>query len=390
MLTIKAEIKKGELKANGTYNVKIRFTLNRKVKRLSSSLFVSPKDLTKSGDFKKTTKIYKEIENLVQGYKNKCNEMQVDLNSYSLDDIFKHLKFEDMKDKEIDFIDFSRKWIAKATIKGANNYKTVLNSLTSFIGRDSLNISEINLSFITGYADYIKKCREAKIEKLEKAGKRVPSNRMMSLYLGSLRHLFKEAQKEYNNYDNGLILIPSSPFDNFKIPKQEATRKRALDKPCTITLDNGKISKATDGEETYKAAYSGNYLSQITGYNINKYTWENGNIVKYKVDNEGDIYNYTCTYYTDMPNKHSVFDVDAQRFDDAILAEYGNLLIMAHPTLFGLNNKNLLKSVTDSKGYTLSYTYELDGDGYPIKITETEKKNQYDSGSPEVYTLTWE
>lgn len=158
------------------------------------------------------------------------------------------------------------------------------------------------------------------------------------------------------------------------------THARWEENPCTITLDNGKISKATDGEETYKAAYSGNYLSQITGYNINKYTWENGNIVKYKVDNEGDIYNYTCTYYTDMPNKHSVFDVDAQRFDDAILAEYGNLLIMAHPTLFGLNNKNLLKSVTDSKGYTLSYTYELDGDGYPIKITETEKKNQYDSG----------
>lgn len=235
MLTIKAEIKR-RLKANGTYNVKIRFTLNHGMKRLSSSLFVSPKDLTKSGDFKKTTKIYKEIENLVQGYKNKCNEMQVDLSNYSLDDIFKHLKFEDMKDKEIDFIDFSRKWIAKATIKGANNYKTVLNSLTSFIGRDSLNISEINLSFITGYADYIKKCREAKIEKLEKAGKRVPSNRMMSLYLGSLRHLFKEAQKEYNNYDNGLILIPSSPFDNFKIRNRRQPEREHLIKPPSRRL----------------------------------------------------------------------------------------------------------------------------------------------------------
>ena len=83
MLTIKAEIKKGEQKANGTYNVKVRFTLNRKVKRLSTSLFVSPSDLTKSGDFKKTTKIYKKVENLVQGYKNKCNDMQVDLNDYS-------------------------------------------------------------------------------------------------------------------------------------------------------------------------------------------------------------------------------------------------------------------------------------------------------------------
>lgn len=158
--------------------------------------------------------------------------------------------------------------------------------------------------------------------------------------------------------------------------------------PCTITLDNGKISKATDGEETYKAAYSGNYLSQITGYNINKYTWENGNIVNYKEISEGNTYN--CTYYTDMPNKHSVFDVDALGFDDAILAEYGNLLIMAHPTLFGLNNKNLLKSVTDSEGYTVSFTYELDSDGYPTKITETWKESQYDSGSREVYTLTWE
>lgn len=161
--------------------------------------------------------------------------------------------------------------------------------------------------------------------------------------------------------------------------------------PCTITLDNGKISKATDGEETYKTTYSGNYISQITGYNINKYTWENGNIVKYEeVDDEGKTKYNTCTYYTDKPNKHSVFDVDALGFDDGILAEYGNLLIMAHPTLFGLSNKNLLKSVTRNDGYTYSFTYELDSDGYPIKISETEKKNEHDSANPKVYTLTWE
>lgn len=159
---------------------------------------------------------------------------------------------------------------------------------------------------------------------------------------------------------------------------------------CTITLDNGKISKTTDGHETYKAIYSGNYLSQIIGGDINKYTWENGNIVKYKSDSEGEIYNYTCTYYTDMPNKHSVFDVDALYFDEVISAEYSYLLIMAHPTLLGLSNKNLLKSVTGNDGYTLYYTYELDNDGYPIKITETEKNNQHDTGRTDVYTLTWE
>lgn len=168
------------------------------------------------------------------------------------------------------------------------------------------------------------------------------------------------------------------------------THARWDENPCTITLDNGKISKTTDGNETYKAIYSGNYLSKIIASDINEYTWENGNIVKYKyVNNEGDHY-YTCTYYTDMPNKHSVFDVDALGFDDALLAEHGKLLIMAHPTLLGLSNKNLLKSFTDNDGYTRYYTYELDNDGYPIKITETEKENQHDTGSTDVYTLTWE
>ena len=57
MLTIKVEIKKNEQKTDGTYNVKLRFTLNRKVKRLSTSLFVKPIDLTRSGNFKKGTSI---------------------------------------------------------------------------------------------------------------------------------------------------------------------------------------------------------------------------------------------------------------------------------------------------------------------------------------------
>ena len=36
MLTINAEIKKNEQRSDKTYNVKLRFTLNRKIKRLGS------------------------------------------------------------------------------------------------------------------------------------------------------------------------------------------------------------------------------------------------------------------------------------------------------------------------------------------------------------------
>ena len=66
MLTIKAEIKRQEQKADGTYNVKARFTLNRKVKRLSTSLFIKPSNLTKTSNFKKGTTFTRRLNNLLQ------------------------------------------------------------------------------------------------------------------------------------------------------------------------------------------------------------------------------------------------------------------------------------------------------------------------------------
>ena len=54
MLTIKAEIKKDGMRVDGTYNVKLRFTLESRVKRLSTSLFVKPEELTKQEDSRKT------------------------------------------------------------------------------------------------------------------------------------------------------------------------------------------------------------------------------------------------------------------------------------------------------------------------------------------------
>ena len=175
MLTIKAEIKRGEQKVDGTYNVKLRFTLGRKVKRLSTSLFVKPEELTKTGQFKKSTKVYKEIEKLVIAYQEKCNAMQIDLNNYSLDHIFRLLKFDEQKEQRIDFIAFARKWINNATIKGAKNYETVVNSLVSFIGRDCLYITEITLSFLTRYSDFLDMKRNERVAKMREEGKHVPT-----------------------------------------------------------------------------------------------------------------------------------------------------------------------------------------------------------------------
>ena len=228
MLTIKAEIKRSELKVDGTYNVKIRFTLDRKVKRLSTNLFVTQQDLTKSLKFKEDTSIKREIDRLVLYYREQCLKLQLDQNHYSLDEIIEFLNGEQEKQQTIDFIKFSREWIASTTIKGAPNYTTAINALVRFVGKEELDINLITLDFLEQFKAFLSGERDARTKKLMQQGKRVTSNRTLSLYLVSIKKLFNEAKRKFNKKDKNLILIPNSPFEDFKIPKQEATRKRAI------------------------------------------------------------------------------------------------------------------------------------------------------------------
>ena len=228
MLTIKAEIKKQEQKLDGTYNVKLRFTLDRKVKRLSTSLFVTNKDLSKDLKIKQTSPIKQEVDSLIRSYQEKCAKLQIELNHYTLDEVMDYLDGERQKQQTIDFIKFSREWIASTTIKGASNYTSALNALIRFIGKEELDINLITLDFLEKFKAFLNKEREARTKKLIAQGKRVPSNRSLSLYLVSIKKLFNEAKKKYNKKDKNLILIPNSPFEDFTIPKQEATRKRAI------------------------------------------------------------------------------------------------------------------------------------------------------------------
>lgn len=228
MLTIKAMVKKDGMRVDRKYNVKLTFTFKRKVKRLSTSLFVSAEDLTKSLSFKDGTEIKRKVDKLVETYKDKCDKLQVDAHNYTLEEIIDLLKADDERQIPVDFIQFSQWWIATTTIKGKKNYQSALNAFITYIGTHNLDASKITATLLNGFMDYLRRQSMQREETLIKAGKRVPTNRTVSLYLGSLRHLFNEAKKKYNDYDRNIIRITNSPFEYVTIPKQQATRKRAI------------------------------------------------------------------------------------------------------------------------------------------------------------------
>ena len=213
---------------DGTYSVKVRFIKDKKVKRVSTDLFATDSDLTSDLKLKEESIVKQEADRLVLHYRTMVNSLHFDSENCDVSEIVNRLLCKEEAEKPIDFIAFSKKWISETTIKGKDNYTTALNSFIRFLGKEELEIKKITVDLLEQYRDYIINVRNERVKALQAEGKRVPSNRCLSLYLMSLRHLYGEAQRFYNKPDKGLMRIPHTPFEYFKIPKQEATRKRAV------------------------------------------------------------------------------------------------------------------------------------------------------------------
>ena len=360
MLTIKSEIKRQEQKLDGTYNVKLRFTLDRKVKRLSTSLFVYSKDLTKEFKIKPSSPIKQDVEALIRSYYEKCAKLQIELNHYTLDDIMDYLNGEQEKNQIIDFIKFSREWIASTTIKGAPNYTSAINALVRFIGKEELNVNLITVVFLDSFKTFLNKEHETRTKKLIQQGKRVPSNRSLSLYLISIKKLFNEAKKKYNKKDKNLILIPHSPFDDFVIPKQEATRKRAI--PADIIKKVWKLPYK-DMKKGYKATCR---------YNLAKDCF----ILSFCLMgiNSADLYNATkmdgntITYYRAKTKD--------RRLDNAKMMV--NIPVIIQPIIDKYRDKtgkrlfNFYQYYCDQKGFNKAINYGLKEIGSILGIDDLE------------------
>ena len=360
MLTIKAEIKRSELKVDGTYNVKIRFTLDRKVKRLSTNLFVTQQDLTKSLKFKEDTSIKREVDRLVLYYREQCLKLQLDQNHYSLDEIVEFLNGEQEKQQTINFIKFSREWIASTTIKGAANYTTAINALVRFIGKEELDINLITLDFLEDFKSFLNKEREIRTKRLMQQGKRVPSNRSLSLYLISIKKLFNEAKKRYNKKDKNLILIPNSPFIELEIPKQEATRKRAIS--ADIIKKVWKLPYK-DMKKGYKATCR---------YNLAKDCF----ILSFCLMgmNSADLYNATemkgnTITYNRTKTKDRRLDKAQMKVDIPKLAQP---LIEKYKDKIGKRLFNFYQYYVDEKGFNKAINYGLKEIGTLLEIDDLE------------------
>ena len=139
-------------------------------------------DLTK--DFKlKNPKYIKETDRLVRHYQELCVSLPLESSKLTISDILDYIQKEKEKNTPIDFLQFCNEWLETTKVKGKVNYKSALNTFKTFLGKDKLNTSQVTKLLMMEFMDYLQKKRARQVAKLEKKGKRIPSNRMYQTFV---------------------------------------------------------------------------------------------------------------------------------------------------------------------------------------------------------------
>ena len=198
MATITTEF--GKLSSNKTRTVYLKIRSGRTEKRINTHVKVSESEISPRTKKIKTFEKAMQVEKLRLELETKISQMGIDVLGVNMD--AKRITSAIIKkEEEVDFFAFAKNWLAHTNIKGKKNYQCMLNTFSSFLGKESLSFSDITYTLLKEFESHLHQ-----------------KPRAQSLYLGELRHLFREAMLEYNTEEN--TAIKSDPFIRYKVPKQ--------------------------------------------------------------------------------------------------------------------------------------------------------------------------
>lgn len=284
-------------KKDGSYNVTIRLTHNRESRYIKTPYFVSSSEVTKrKRNGKEEIKIKNQavldnVDEVILGYKKKILGVGIGADSWDVDRMVKFLT-SSPESFTLDFIEYGRRFVESIRSEGrestARQYGLAISALIRFLGRESLDVSEINYSFLKSFENHL---RNEPTYKGIRSGESVKTNipkkgRALSLYMSHLKTMYERAKDEYNDEECGIINIPYSPFKKYQIPKMLDVVHRTLTiEQIQQIIDLPYKGKTRHGMSEYNTAKDVFILSfALMGMNtadMYEVTSMSGNIIAY-------------------------------------------------------------------------------------------------------------
>lgn len=207
-VTLKALIRKGKMRADKTWNVLIRLTYDRRVKYIATNEFVEKKDITASGRIKNMA-VVERCEDLIRVYRKRIGELNLEVNAMDIDDVVRYVTMK-RNAGGLSFTGYAEKWLEESEAKGKKNYRSAVNALKRFVGREEIMFDEVTVNLMRGFEKWLG-----------------DKPRAASLYCSAIVKMFNDAREYYNDEDNDLVLIKHS-LRRYHAPKPAVAEKRAL------------------------------------------------------------------------------------------------------------------------------------------------------------------
>lgn len=214
MATFKAVIIPAHRRQDGTYNVKIRVTHNRKSRYLSTPFYVTAGQMTRG--FKiKDMRINDKLNERISELRKNADELGFLADRMEIDQLVEILQ---SRADSIDFIAFMESYCKRLEkenrYRSAATYMVAVRSLKRYNRNRPLYFSDITKQYMYMYWESISHLK---------------ANTKIS-YITAIKTMYNRAQKELNNDDTGSIIVRHGVFDLIEVPKEEAATELAFEK----------------------------------------------------------------------------------------------------------------------------------------------------------------
>lgn len=278
MATLKIVVLPHQKKQDGTWNVKIRVTHHRQSAFIATDYYVTQKQINKKSFEISDNFLRMTLEEYVFALRKTIVKLGLKTELYTAKELAEYLEKENKagSDADIDFAAFCNNRASETIAKGKEGtgklYKSTINSLVDYVGREKISIVEITSKFLEKYEAWL-------IEKeLTVSG--------INLYMRTIRALFNAAREAYNDEDKGVLRIAHYPFAKFKITPVGETKKRALkpdvikalrDLPDVKTYGSNDHSRENIARDVFMLSFYLIGMNTVDLYNCEKI--ENGRII---------------------------------------------------------------------------------------------------------------
>lgn len=263
----------GVKRADGTHNVKIRITAGASNTLVSTSMYVSSKQVTRAGVIKDQS-VVDACEDIIRGWRAIIVDLGAGVSSFDAKALAKLLKDSGRERRgfKLDFVAHIRDVAkTKRSAHTAHNYNVVASSLERYIEHRGLDINDVSAQLLANYEEWLRSEGIA------------PGT--ITQYMTLIRSAHNAARMRYNDEDIDIVRVRRSPFGRYKVPPAPAPKARGVDLDTLQAIadlpDEARVNSSRNlARDVFMLSFGLGGMNYVDIYNL-PYSAYNGDYIEY-------------------------------------------------------------------------------------------------------------